>query len=394
MRIRLVFGALALVSLALVASGCRGSGSLSAPRATLDRTEPASVSKPAPSLYGKEWEKLPTSNRVVALTFDACGNDAGAASILSTLAEKKVTGTFFVCGRWVESFPAETKAIASRYPVGNHTYSHPDLTKLSDAAVTSQIEDGARVLRLETQVDARPLFRFPYGARDERTIGIVNDLGYGSIRWTVDTLGWKGESEGQSVETVQSRILAALQPGEIVLMHVGAANDGTTLDADALAGAIDAIRARGYAFTDVYRWAARVARIADDGTARFSAPSAWRTSSSSQEHYGSGYHYASPSVTGGAARFRLRIPQTAKYRLYGWWPVSTSANSAARISVAALDGSRVVVVDQRTGGGHWVSLGTFSLQAGDRWAVSVLRKSSAAGRIVADAFRITSITPP
>jgi hypothetical protein len=54
----------------------------------------------------------------------------------------------------------------------------------------------------------------------------------------------------------------------------------------------------------------------------------------------------------------------------------------------------VVVVDERLHGGRWVSLGTFSFRAGDRWAVSVLRRSARTGLIIADAFRITSVTPP
>ena len=83
----------------------------------------------------------------------------------------------------------------------------------------------------------------------------IHALGYGGIRWTVDTLGWEGKSNGQSTATVQQRVLAALQPGEIVLMHVGAANDGTTLDAAALPDLIRAIIARGYRFVPVAAYA-------------------------------------------------------------------------------------------------------------------------------------------
>jgi peptidoglycan/xylan/chitin deacetylase (PgdA/CDA1 family) len=76
----------------------------------------------------------------------------------------------------------------------------------------------------------------------------VNSLGYGSIRWTVDTLGWEGTRGGQSVATVSARVKAALRPGAIVLMHVGSAPDGSTLDANALPGIIAELRARGYSF--------------------------------------------------------------------------------------------------------------------------------------------------
>jgi peptidoglycan/xylan/chitin deacetylase (PgdA/CDA1 family) len=204
------------------------------------------------SLIGTEWEVLPTSRKVVALTFDAGANDAAVASILRTLREKEVPASFFLTGVWTDLYPDQARAIAASYPVGNHTYDHPLLTTLPDSAVRSEVTRAAQAIRTATGRDARPLFRFPFGDRDARTIGIVNGLGYGAIRWTVDTLGWKGTSGGQSVDAIVARVLGALRPGEIVLMHVGSnPDDGSTLDADALPRIIDELRARGYGFVTV-----------------------------------------------------------------------------------------------------------------------------------------------
>jgi peptidoglycan-N-acetylglucosamine deacetylase len=62
-------------------------------------------------------------------------------------------------------------------------------------------------------------------------------------------LVWKGTSGGASVQSVADRVRAGLQPGEIVLMHIGSnPDDGTTLDADALPQVIDRIRTAGYGF--------------------------------------------------------------------------------------------------------------------------------------------------
>jgi peptidoglycan/xylan/chitin deacetylase (PgdA/CDA1 family) len=82
-------------------------------------------------------------------------------------------------------------------------------------------------------------------------LAAVHRLGYGGIRWTVDTLGWEGRSAGQSVDTVVARAVGAASPGEIVLMHVGSAQDASTLDADALPRVIADLRARGYRFASV-----------------------------------------------------------------------------------------------------------------------------------------------
>ncbi len=202
------------------------------------------------SLRGTEWEVIPTSRKVVALTFDCGANADGIPAIVAALSAADAPATFFLTGSWAGTFPEQARTLGG-YTVGNHTYSHPDLTILGPAAVRSEVRRAERAIRKATGDDPRPLFRFPYGARDTRTIGIVNDLGYGSIRWTVDTLGWKGRAEGRTAATVRARVLAALRPGAIVLMHVGSAPDGSTLDADALPSLIAAIRARGYRLVEL-----------------------------------------------------------------------------------------------------------------------------------------------
>jgi peptidoglycan/xylan/chitin deacetylase (PgdA/CDA1 family) len=202
-------------------------------------------------LRGTEWSVLPTSRRVVALTFDAGANADGVAAILATLQSEGVPGTFFLTGAWVDRFPAEARRIGMRYPVANHSQTHPDFTTLTDAQIRAELDAARTRIASATGQDPRPLFRFPFGARDSRTIGVVNAASYGSIRWTVDTLGWRGTTGGQSVATVTKRVLDTAQPGQIVLMHVGSADDGSTLDADALPGIIRGLRERGYAFTTV-----------------------------------------------------------------------------------------------------------------------------------------------
>lgn len=126
---------------------------------------------------------------------------------------------------------------------------HPDITGLPDPLIAQEVLGAEQAIEA-AGADPRPFFRFPYGERDARTIAAVNDLGYIPVRWTVDTLGWKGTSGGINTQTVTERVLASLQPGAIVLMHLGSnPEDGSTLDADALPEMIDRIRAAGYGFT-------------------------------------------------------------------------------------------------------------------------------------------------
>jgi len=200
-----------------------------------------------PAIVAGELVRLQTRQHVVALTFDGGGNADGAKRVLAVLRREHVTGTFFLTGHFVQTYPLLSRAIGRRYPVANHTVDHLDLRRLSTTAATREITQAETMIRRATGRDPRPLFRFPYGARDARTLGIVRRLGYASVRWTVDTWGWMGLTL-QTVAGAERRVLANLVPGEIVLMHLGAARDRSTIDAHALPGVIRAVRARGYRF--------------------------------------------------------------------------------------------------------------------------------------------------
>lgn len=192
---------------------------------------------------------LPTGRHVVALTFDAGANDAGVPSILGTLRRFHVPATFFMTGHFAQYYPAIAREIvADGYLVGNHTATHTAMTQLSVGEVRWEIVSAVEEITKVTGAGPAPLFRFPYGADDARLVAVANKLGFVTVAWTVDTLGWEGASAGITVDEVISRVLAALRPGEIVLMHVGSSPDGSTLDAGALPSVIKDLQARGYSF--------------------------------------------------------------------------------------------------------------------------------------------------
>lgn len=227
------------------------------PRPGTTTASPTSPTTALPAaLRGRVLTALPTSRRVVALTFDGGAGSQGAPSILGTLRAEGVPASFFVTGRFAQANPGTTSQMAALGPVGNHSLSHPDFTTLTETALTSELSTARAAIVAATGKDPRPFFRFPFGAYDTRALGLVNARGYGAIGWTTDSLGWKGTSGGMSTDAVVSRVLAGRTPGQIVLMHVGAnPDDGTTLDAAALPRIIAGYRANGYAFVtlDVLR---------------------------------------------------------------------------------------------------------------------------------------------
>jgi peptidoglycan/xylan/chitin deacetylase (PgdA/CDA1 family) len=193
---------------------------------------------------------IPGASKVVALTFDAGANADGVRSILDTLNKDGVAATFFLTGDFVKGFPDAARSIAaSGMRIGDHSVSHPYLTKLSTSEMIRQVLDAQSQIRTVTGANPAPWFRFPYGDRNNTTISVVNSIGFVPVGWTVDTLGWEGTSGGITVQEVIDRVLQSLRPGEIVLMHCGSnPSDGSTLDAEALPTLIADLRARGYGF--------------------------------------------------------------------------------------------------------------------------------------------------
>ncbi len=201
-------------------------------------------------LKGRDFEVIPTKSPVVALTFDGGANADGLASVLATLSAQHVLATFFLTGDFARAYPAQVRAIvAAGHRLGNHSVDHPYFTGLTDAQIRAQLADAEAMIRAAGGTSSRPLFRFPYGDRNARTIAAVNSAGYVPVRWTVDTLGWKGTGSGVTAATVVGRIVAAATLGEIVLMHVGSnPDDHSTVDADALPTVIARLRSLGYSF--------------------------------------------------------------------------------------------------------------------------------------------------
>lgn len=199
-------------------------------------------------LRGADIERISTTDKIVALTFDAGANADAVPGILATLADEGVSGTFFLTGRFVREFPDESRSIAvAGHRLGNHSVTHPEFTSLTSSQIQDEVRGAERDILDIARGDPRPLFRFPFGDRDARTIEAINDLGYVAVRWTVDTLGWQGTSGGRSADEVTQRVVSTVTPGQIVLMHVGShPTDGSMLDADALPDVIAALRAAGY----------------------------------------------------------------------------------------------------------------------------------------------------
>lgn len=153
--------------------------------------------------------------RTMVLTFDDGPDPRYTPYILDTLREYDVRAMFFVCGEMV----VDNKDLLARmaeegHVVGNHTWSHPLLTRLGNARIRKEMERTSDVV--EESYGERPAwFRAPYGAWNRATFRIGAELGMEPLAWTVDTLDWTTPG----TRTIVDRVEHGAAPGVVILSH-------------------------------------------------------------------------------------------------------------------------------------------------------------------------------
>ncbi|MFG6192347.1 polysaccharide deacetylase family protein [Nonomuraea sp. JJY05] len=181
------------------ASGAWGAAALSAPDDTTgNRARPRA---------GVDCRRV----KCVALTFDD-GPGPYTDTLLAYLAAYHAHATFFVVGGNVVTYPGVLRrTVAAGHEIGNHTWSHPDLTRLSPARVRSQLGRTDQAIRAVAGV-VPGLVRPPYGALNAT---VRRQTGRPMVLWSVDTLDWRFRSSA----TVARRALRSVRPGSVILFH-------------------------------------------------------------------------------------------------------------------------------------------------------------------------------
>jgi peptidoglycan/xylan/chitin deacetylase (PgdA/CDA1 family) len=163
-----------------------------------------------------------TRGRAVAFTFDD-GPGPYTHLALRKLRAADERATFFAVGRSIDRFPGYLLRELALGSVGDHTYTHPLLTFLPEAAIVSQIAGTAR--RIQSESGARvDLFRPPYGAHNATVDRVARRFGLLEILWNVDS----ADSLGANYAGIIHNVEAGLHPGAIILMHE---NRGQTIRA-------------------------------------------------------------------------------------------------------------------------------------------------------------------
>ena len=186
--------------------------------------------------------EVETSNKQVAISFDAAWGADKTEKIMETLKEYNSGATFFLVGFWVDKYSDLVKQIDQNgFEIGTHSNTHPDMTKLSRDAIKLELSTCVNMIQSITNKKVE-LFRPPYGAYNNTLIEVCNEMRLLPIQWSVDSLDWKGIS----AEAITTRIINNVKNGSIILCH----NNSDHI-LEALPMVLDRLKAQGYTVTSV-----------------------------------------------------------------------------------------------------------------------------------------------
>lgn len=172
-----------------------------------------------------------TDKKVLYITFDAGYENGNTAKILDVLKKHKVKAAFFLVGNYIESSPELVKRMVKEgHIVGNHTYTHPDMSEISTPESfkeeLSKLEDAYKKV---TGKKLQKYYRPPQGKYSEDNLRMANELGYKTIFWSLAYVDWY-ESDQPTKEEAFQKLVPRVHPGAIVLLHSTSKTNGEILD--------------------------------------------------------------------------------------------------------------------------------------------------------------------
>lgn len=172
-----------------------------------------------------------TTEKVLYLTFDAGFENGNTPIILDALKKHNAPATFFVVGTYIESNPDLVMRMEKEgHIVGNHTYHHPDMTKLSSlSAFEKELKDVENAYNNVTGKEMTKFYRPPQGKYNENNLQMAKELGYHTFFWSLAYVDWQ-ENNQPTKEEAFDKLLTRVHPGAIVLLHSTSKTNGEILD--------------------------------------------------------------------------------------------------------------------------------------------------------------------
>ena len=172
-----------------------------------------------------------SSEKNLYLTFDAGYENGYTAGILDVLKKHDVKAAFFLVGNYLKTSPELVKRMVSEgHTVGNHTYSHPDMSAIStEDAFREELSKLEEEYKSVTGKEMLKYYRPPQGKYSEANLKMAKDLGYRTIFWSLAYVDWY-ESDQPTKEEAFNKLIPRVHPGAIVLLHSTSKTNAEILD--------------------------------------------------------------------------------------------------------------------------------------------------------------------
>ena len=172
-----------------------------------------------------------TSKNIIYLTFDAGFENGNTEKILDSLKKHNVKATFFLVGNYIETSPELVKPMVEEgHTIGNHTYSHPDMSKISDEeSFKKELQSLESLYKETTGQELLKIYRPPQGKYCVSNLEMADKLGYKTIFWSLAYVDWY-ENKQPTKEEAFNKLLKRIHPGAIVLLHSTSKTNGDILD--------------------------------------------------------------------------------------------------------------------------------------------------------------------
>lgn len=172
-----------------------------------------------------------TSKKVIYLTFDAGYENGYTPAILDALKKHKVSATFFLVGNYITSSPELVQRMTEEgHCVANHTYSHPNMSKISsEDAFQNELMKLEEAYEEATGQKMTRYYRPPQGKYSENNLKMAKDLGYKTFFWSLAYVDWYNDKQPTREEAFK-KLLGRIHPGAIVLLHSTSKTNSEILD--------------------------------------------------------------------------------------------------------------------------------------------------------------------
>ena len=172
-----------------------------------------------------------TEEQVLYLTFDAGYENGCTAQILDTLKAHNAPAAFFLVGNYLEQNPELVQRMTDEgHTVGNHTWSHPDMSQITDeAAFAEELQKTADKYREITGQDMAPYYRPPQGIYSEDNLKLAQKLGYKTVFWSLAYADWDNNAQ-PTPQQAFDKLLPRTHNGAVVLLHATSATNAAILD--------------------------------------------------------------------------------------------------------------------------------------------------------------------